>query len=317
MCSSVRLPSLCLVLMQLLGALAATGDPTGCELLITAPYSETFFRHPFSRFCGGHLIIKFIDFIETNFRPGANFVTSGSSIQPGAYSLFHLATVRSIGIQISQFVRLKPCISDIYNPLNQSTFSYRLPRPQDFSKAFYTLIQDRMILRMYFKNTSMEQVIASIPDILSQISQAVHQLYEEVARVFWVHDTGPVVCHFNKQLKDRILQLREQLLEAVTRVDVYSAKYSLIRELKDRGFVDLSSFCHGSYYGYHINCGKQAIVNGTVYGNPCEYPSKRISWDGFHYTEAANKWVASRILSGSFSYPAVSIRRSCHASENP
>jgi len=81
----------------------------------------------------------YLDFIETNFRCGANFVTSGSSIQPGAYSLFHLATVRSISIQISQFVRLKPCISDLYNPLNQSS-----EIPLQTSLHVISLMRDQM-----------------------------------------------------------------------------------------------------------------------------------------------------------------------------
>lgn len=384
MCSSVRLPFLCLVLIQLLGALAGGGGggggPTGCEFSaifnfgdsnsdtgaisaalseVAAPNGETFFGHPSGRFCDGRLIIDFIaedlklpylsaylDSIKTNFRHGANFATGGSSIRPGGYSPFHL------GIQLSQFVRFKSRITELYNQLNQSTdkastFSYRLPRPQDFSKALYTFDIGQNDLAYGFQHTTGEQVIASIPDILNQFSRAVHQLYEEGARVFWVHNTGPIGClpyniiydkskpgnldrygcvrpqnevakDFNKQLKDRILQLRAQLSAAVfTYVDVYSAKYSLISEAKDQGFVDPSSFCCGSYYGFHIDCGKKAIVNGTVYGNPCEDPSKHISWDGIHYSEAANKWLASRILGGSFSHPAVSIRKSCHASKNP
>lgn len=78
------------------------------------------------------------------------------------------------------------------------------------------------------------------------------------------------------------------------------------------GFVDPFNFCCGSFYGYHINCGKKAIVNGTVYGNPCDHPSNHISWDGIHYSETANMLVSNRILNGSLSDPPVSIQDACH-----
>ncbi|KAL9684309.1 hypothetical protein QQ045_021744 [Rhodiola kirilowii] len=70
------------------------------------------------------------------------------------------------------------------------------------------------------------------------------------------------------------------------------------------GFGDPMKFCCGSYYGYHINCGEKPIkVNGTVYGNPCEDPSKVISWDGIHYSQSANILIAKQILNGSLSDP--------------
>lgn len=78
------------------------------------------------------------------------------------------------------------------------------------------------------------------------------------------------------------------------------------------GFVDPFDFCCGSYKGYHIDCGKKAIVNGTVYGNPCHNPSRHISWDGIHYSQAANILIASHILNGSLSDPPVSITEACH-----
>jgi len=77
------------------------------------------------------------------------------------------------------------------------------------------------------------------------------------------------------------------------------------------GFVSPLEFCCGSYYGYHINCGKTAIINGTVYGNPCKNPSQHVSWDGIHYSQAANQWVAKRILYGSLSDPPVQIGQAC------
>lgn len=83
------------------------------------------------------------------------------------------------------------------------------------------------------------------------------------------------------------------------------------------GFVkNPVKFCCGSYYGYHIDCGKREVVNGTVYGNPCEDPSRHISWDGIHYSEAANLWIANHILNGSFSDPPLPVDKACQAPRN-
>ncbi|KAK9224965.1 hypothetical protein WN943_010005 [Citrus x changshan-huyou] len=319
-----------------------TGGISAAMTQVPPPNGESFFGHPSGRFCDGRLIIDliaekvklpylspYLDSVGTNFRNGANFATGGSSIRPGGFSPFHL------GIQISQFIQFKSRTSAVYNqlsPNSQSLFPLCV---------CFVHLMNLNDLAYGFQHTNEEQVRASIPDILSQFSKAVHQLYKEGARFFWIHNTGPIGClpysviydkskpnnldqsgcvkpqnemaqEFNRQLKDKVSQLRLQLpYGAFTYVDVYSVKYALISNAQNQGFVDPMNFCCGSYYGYHIDCGKKATVNGTVYGNPCHHPSKHISWDGIHYSQAANLWVANRILNGSFSNPPVSIEQVC------
>ncbi|XVF16420.1 hypothetical protein REPUB_Repub10bG0029200 [Reevesia pubescens] len=330
-----------------------TGGISAALTEITPPNGETFFGHPAGRACDGRLIIDFIaenlklpylsaylDSVGSNFRHGANFATGGSSVRPPGYSPFNL------GVQISQFIQFKARTTALYNQLSLNrriplTIS-NLPRPAEFTQALYTLDIGQNDLAHGFQVTTEKQVLASISDIIGQLSQAIHLLYKEGARFFWVHNTGPLGClpytvlydklkpgnldtngcvmpqnkaamKFNRQLKDKISWLRTQLPFAkFTYVDVYSAKYALVSNAKSLGFVDLVNFCCGSFYGYHINCGKKAIV----YGNPCYHPSKHISWDGIHYSQAANIWVSERILNGSFSDPPVPIQDACHHQRN-
>ncbi|KAK4754779.1 hypothetical protein SAY87_008536 [Trapa incisa] len=328
-----------------------TGGASAALLEVNEPNGETFFGHPSGRRCDGRLIIDFVaeslklpylspylDSLDTNFRHGVNFATGGSSIRPGGYSPFHLS------IQINQFIRFKSRVEDLYAKFkggNQQLLG-KLPRPQDFSEALYTLDIGQNDLSYGFQYTTQKQVRASIPDILTQFSHAVHQLYEQGARFFWIHNTGPIGClpysilydrskpgnldkigcvepqnkvarRFNTELKRTVRELRKQLTEAaLTYVDVYSIKYEIVSQAKNLGFMEPTNFCcRSSIFGDAVNCGKREVVNGTVRENLCAHPSKHVSWDGIHYTEAANKWVVTRILNGSSSSPPVPIDAAC------
>ncbi|XP_010322965.1 GDSL esterase/lipase At3g27950 [Solanum lycopersicum] len=331
-----------------------TGGKSAAFRQVPPPNGLTFFGSPMGRMCDGRLIIDliadrlelqylspYLDSVMANFRNGANFATAGSSILPGGYSPF------SLEVQISQFLQFKKrtmLLSDLSIP-NKSKWSsskVNIANPQDFSKALYTFDIGQNDLSYGFQYTHEAQVRASIPLIIDNFTQAIHQLYYEGAVNFWIHNTGPIGClpysvidyplkpqgldgigcienenkvarEFNEQLKDRILHLRAELPGAAfTYVDIYSAKYQLISSAKEQGFGDPLKFCCGWYNnGSEVACGQTAIVNGTEHGKACSDPTKYISWDGVHYTDAANVWLAKSILNGSFSDPPVPIEQSC------
>lgn len=72
---------------------------------------------------------------------------------------------------------------------------------------------------------------------------------------------------------------------------------------------------HGGKYNYNmfIKCGSKQIVKGKeiVLVKSCKDLSVRISWDGTHFTEAANKWIFDQIVDGSFSDPPIPLKLTC------
>ena len=85
------------------------------------------------------------------------------------------------------------------------------------------------------------------------------------------------------------------------------------------GFDEPFNYCCGSQY---IWCGERKLETAGTFARyyesamlinaTCNNPSKYISWDGVHYTEAANRIVANLIASGTFSDPPVPIAEACH-----
>nr|POE57596.1 esterase [Quercus suber] len=336
-----------------------TGGLSASLITITPPYGETYFHKPAGRASDGRLMIDFmakslglpylsayLDSLGTNFSHGANFATSASTIRlptkiipAGGFSPFYL------DIQYSQqFVQFKSRSQMIRK--KGGIFATLMPKGDYFSKALYTFdIGQNDLGEGFFGNMTIEEVNASIPDIVNKFSINVKNIYNLGARSFWIHNTGPIGClpyilanfpsaqrdsygcaksyndvaqYFNHDLKEAIVQLRKDLpLAAITYVDVYSVKYSLFTKPKEYGFeLPLVACCgYGGMYNYSssVGCGGTITVNGSqIFVGSCERPSVRVNWDGIHYTEAANKFVFDQISTGAFSDPPIPLKMACH-----
>ncbi|KAM3762618.1 hypothetical protein ACB098_01G361000 [Castanea mollissima] len=318
------------------GGLSATSLKTP-----TPPYGETYFHKPAGRFSDGRLMIDFmanslglpylsayLDSLGTNFTHGANFATYASTIRlptsiipAGTFSPIYL------DVEYSEFVQFKFRSQELRQ--KGGIYAYLLPKGYYFPKALYTFdIGQNDLAEGIFGNMTIEEVNASIPDIVNKLSINVKNIYNLGARSFWIHNTGPIGClpfifanflsaqrdsygcakpyndvaqYFIHKLKEAIVQLRKDLpLAAITYVDIYSVKYSLYSKPKEYGFeLPLIACCgYGGIYNYSssIGCGATITVNGSqIFVGSCERPSVRVNWDGIHYTEAANKFVFDKI----------------------
>ncbi|GFY87188.1 GDSL-like Lipase/Acylhydrolase superfamily protein [Actinidia rufa] len=221
-----------------------------------------------------------------------------------------------------------------------------LPEPEVFSNALYTIDIGQNDIAYNFDLKSKPEIFDRYYDSLQRLLDNgakfvwVHNTgpfgcLARIQRSNCTQDGSPcpaadehgcliqwnnVAQEVNALIKDRVYKLRAKYPDAViTLVDVYSAKYSLFGNPKSQGFDEPFNYCCGSQY---IWCGGRELeVAGTfasyyesakLINATCNNPSKYISWDGVHYTEAANRIVANLIASGTFSDPPVPISEACH-----
>ncbi|KAH7532434.1 hypothetical protein FEM48_Zijuj04G0019400 [Ziziphus jujuba var. spinosa] len=336
-----------------------TGGSSAAFWPANDPKGETFFHRPAGRGSDGRLIIDFmaehfglpllspyLDSLGTNFRHGANFAIGGSTIRRLNESMFlNGVPPFPTEIQVVQFRNFKERSTRLYKQAKRKSERRGLPRPDDFTKSLFTFDTGQNDLAAGFRTMTNDQFVKEIPDIINKLADGISNLYNEGARAFWIHNTGPIGClavtlrgihdplpgyldrhgcvkfqndmaiEFNKQLKKKVMELRKKLpLAAFTYIDMFAAKYKLITDAKKEGFLDKAEICCGYHENNnHVWCGNDAIINGTkIHAGSCKDPSKYVSWDGVHYTEAANHWIADYIINGSFSDTKLPLSQACH-----
>ncbi|KAH7570371.1 hypothetical protein ACOSQ2_018797 [Xanthoceras sorbifolium] len=336
------------------------------------PHGMSFFGGPAGRYCDGRLIVDFIaeglglpylsgylDSVGSDFTHGANFATAGSTVRP------QNSTLRQSGFspisldvqwnefydfhQRSQVVRNHSGIYRKLLPNDGNLHKKLLPKAEYFTKGLYTFdVGQNDLTAGYFSGMTIDEVVANVPDIVTQLTNIVRYIYGLGGRNFWIHNTGPVGCLpyvlervpvlasrvdevgcatpfndvaqvFNSQLKDAVVQLRKDLpLAAITYVDIYKLKYTLFHEGQKHGFKQSIRNCcgHGGKYNFdlELGCGGSKKINGTdvMVGKACDDPSKYVVWDGVHFTQAANKFIYDQMVGGTFSDPPIPLKMACH-----
>ncbi|KAI3952389.1 hypothetical protein MKX01_005256 [Papaver californicum] len=317
----------------------------GLGYKVNLPNGRSFFRSSTGRMSDGRLIIDFLceslntEYLSpyldsmkgSDFANGANFAVVGSSTLPKSVPF-------ALNIQIMQFQHFK----NHSFQLATTKGSRKVIDDEGFKNALYYIdIGQNDLADTFRKNVSYAQVVKRIPEILAEIKHSVKTIYDEGGKNFWIHNTGPLGClpqmltsvrekikvldqHgcirtyndaakvFNDGLRALCAELRTELKgTTIVYVDIYNLKYDLIVNSNKYGFKSPLMACcghGGSPYNYHA---------GYICGHPkcgvCEEGAKFISWDGIHYTEAANTIVASNILSKTYTTPNVKFDYFCNA----
>ncbi|GLT94998.1 hypothetical protein SLE2022_127050 [Rubroshorea leprosula] len=272
-----------------------------------------------------------------SFRKGCNFAAAASKILPATADSI---SPFSIGVQVDQFLRFKSRVLELQ--AEGKKYAKYIPAKDYFGRALYMFDIGQNDLAGGFYSKTFDQIVAQIPTILAEFEAAIKTLHDQEARNFWIHNTGPLGClaqnvakfgtdpskldeqgcvsgHneaaklFNLQLHALCKKLQGQYTDShITYVDIFTIKYNLIANYSRYGFDQPIMACCGYggpplNYDSRIACGKTKDLNGTtVTAKACSDSSEYVNWDGIHYTEAANQYVASQILTGKYSDPPFS-----------
>ncbi|CAN1765660.1 GDSL esterase/lipase At1g54790 [Linum perenne] len=315
------------------GLAAGIGFPVGF------PYGQTYFHKPSGRFSDGRLIVDFLmddmklpflrPYLDSvgapSFKRGANFATGGSTIVVNANAISPF----TFGVQVAQFVRFKARVLELLATGSCKKLRKYLPEEDYFYDGLYMFEIGQNDLHLAFiANATEDQVIASIPKLISEFKTGIEKLYNMGAKNFWIHNTGPLGClasaiaqttaaddldqfgclasrnrasaAFNTHLNHLCTNLISQFPDInLTYVDIYSVKLDLIANYTRYGFKEPIAACCG-YGGPPLNYDSRVTNGSAVTANVCNRPSEYVNWDGIHYTEAANLFVAQRLISGKF-----------------
>ncbi|MFQ6641879.1 hypothetical protein Gotur_016909 [Gossypium turneri] len=300
------------------------------------PNGRTFFHHPSGRRCDGRLVIDFlaealgIPFLQPSyttkvgrlqkFQKGMNFAVAGATALNSSFlqenGIHNRSTNISLGDELNSFKHLLPSLcsssADCKKLLRNSLIVMGVIGGNDYNHAF--------------REKNNEAARKFVPLVVHTIASAIHELIELGAVTFLVPGNFPIGCspdlltnyqgsnkdkydpltgcltwlnqfsqHHNKLLRTELEKLRNRHPDInIVYADYYNIAMRFYHSPKQFGFKETLKACCGigGLYNYNSSrsCGYPPLKSS------CNDPSSYISWDGIHYTEAANKWLANVVF---------------------
>ncbi|KEH17248.1 putative sinapine esterase [Medicago truncatula] len=296
------------------------------------PYGSSYFKHPSGRMSNGRLIIDFIaeayglpflpayenKSIDQDIKKGVNFAFAGATVLNVEYYVKNGLplpdTNNSLSIQLGWFKNIKPLLCKSKEDCNIY-----------FKKSLFIVgeIGGNDIMK-HMKHKTVIELREIVPFMVEAITNTTNVLIEEGAVELVVPGNFPMGCsaamftlvnsnkkedydefgcliaynnlieYFNGQLKNSIETLRQKHPEVkIIYFDYYNDAKRLYQTPQQYGFDKDAIF--------KACCGGCGSLIATV----CSDPSKRINWDGPHFTEAAYKLIAKGLVEGPFSNPSL------------
>ncbi|KAM7481944.1 hypothetical protein LguiB_006527 [Lonicera macranthoides] len=303
----------------------------GATPFASLPYGESFFENATGRCSDGMLMIDYIAMasglpllnpykkVDADFRHGVNFAVAGATALPldvlADENIIASVTNSSLNVQLdwmsSYFSSI--CQPDCAEKHGGSLFLVGEIGGNDINYALG-------------EGKSIEEVRIMVPTVIRVIKDAVQRIIQNGAIRIVVPGNFPIGClpvyltqfqtnnllaydehnclkEFNNLAiyQNELLQLAIKELKQenpnVTIVygDYYNAFQWLYRNAQSFGFdvESLQKCCCGTGGDYNYDYAK---VCGAPEVPVCEDPSRLLSWDGIHFTQAAYKMMASWII---------------------
>ncbi|KAM0884533.1 hypothetical protein ACQ4PT_030926 [Festuca glaucescens] len=268
---------------------------------------------------------------KEDFRYGANFaVASGTALNQLLFEKKHLdvsgITPYSLGIQIGWFKKVLAAIA-----------STEEERKEVMAKSLFLLgeIGANDYNHPFFQNKTLGWVKPLVPRVIRSIGLSIEALIELGAKTIYVPGVFPLGCvprylyffrggepgnydsagclgwlnalvaFHNHMLKVKIGDLRRAHPSvSITYVDYYDEVLSLITAPAQNGFDagKVLYACCGGGGPYNANLTIKCPDPGAV---RCADPSRYVSWDGLHMTEAVYRIMARGMLHGPFANPPI------------